>query len=578
MGCSPSKTLATTSNVVPVESGLKSTQTSSLYNQQSGRIIEDCIIIWFLNSSTIDAELGKLKLCRIASTVKIFTNYDVFINYITNIRSEVVFLIVPNTEICVPSIRNSTKIEKTYVFNSSSAELGTDGSKNINVSLNIFNDIHCLCQQLETDIKLYRLDNLVIAVAAPLSKTDTTSVDRKKQEASFLYGQLMREILYRFKFENNAKNEFIKFCRSHYTHELEQLSVIDEFERLYQPQKALWWLTRPCFIHRILQRIQSTFEIDIVYKSGFILKHAHTLLTVFQENNSYVPENVSIVYRGKTMINNQFESLIKNNRGGLLSFHNIFIAHTDKGNSINFLRRRLISIPDAISILFEIHMNSLVRSIRSPCAVLDKLDIHENIEKNGIIFSSNTVFRIDSIEAFNEDSKTTIWTVKLMLIDDDDQQLLSLVAHLRGDDIHANPLAYIGKLFNDMEEYEHAEQFFVAMLHDSSVCGQPRRLARVHHGLGDNYANRGHYEKALKHYEQALDARLIYLPSIHIELAPIYEAIGKTYFSMNDYSKALENYEKVIHLFQVNGQNNNQEYINDLYIRIDHLKNLLDKN
>ncbi|CAF0877546.1 unnamed protein product [Rotaria sordida] len=573
MGCSQSKTDTLSNKSIEEESRIKSIQSHSLSNEQSDRIIEDCIIVWFLNDSSIDIKIEKAKLRHVVSTVKIFNDCDECINYIINIRIERIFLIVPTQETFLESIQNLPQIEKIYILDPSFRE--NDNIIDITTSSNIFYDIDSLRQQLETDVELCGFDLLIISASNSLLHDDTISNDVKKQQASFLYTQLIREILYRLKFENNAKNEFINFCRLHYAHNYEQLCIIDDFEKNYRPQKILWWLTRQCFIGRILQRMQRTCEIDILYKLGFLIKHAHTQLTILQENNSFISENLLIVYRGKTMFNDKFIAFIKNNYGDLLSFSNFFIAHRDKEISLNFIRRRLTAFPNTIGILFEIHINPIIRSIRSPFATLDKIYVDEQIEKNGILFSMSTVFRIDSIEEFTDNLTITIWTVKLSLIADDDPQLLRLVTPLRSSEIHANPLSYVGKLFIEMGEYTHAEQFFIEMLQDTSVLSQPHRLVRVHNGLGANYMITGDYVKALEQYQQALDVSLSYLPSIHIDLVPLYDAIGKSYFHLGDYKNAVENYEKAVGLLRFNGQSNNNQFISDLNIRIDDTKKLL---
>ncbi|CAF5034614.1 unnamed protein product, partial [Rotaria sp. Silwood1] len=216
------------------------------------------------------------------------------------------------------------------------------------------------------------------------------------------------------------------------------------------------------------------------------------------------------------------------------------------------------------------------RSTRSPFAALDKIHVDEQIERNGILFSLSTVFRINSIKEFTDNLTITIWTVKLSLVADDDQQLLRLVAPLRSSEIHANPLSYAGKLFMEMGEYAHAEQFFIEMLQDASVRSQPRRLVRVHNGLGANYMIIGDYIKALEQYRQALDVSLSYLPPIHTDLAPLYDAIGKSYFYLGDYKRAIENYDKAADLIELNGQSSNDQLISDLKIRLGNTKKLLD--
>lgn len=576
MGCSQSTIEPLQIKSIEAESRPKSVKSRPLPTQQSDRIVEDCIVIWLLNDSSLESEVDKAKLCHVVSTIKVFTNSDECVKYITNTIIEKIFLIIPAIESFVDTIRNLPQVEKIYILNPTLHE--TENNGDVITSSNIFHDIDGLCKQLEIDVELCELDLVVITTSSQPSQDEPVSDSTKKQEAMFLYGQLKREILYRLKFENNAKNEFIHFCRLHYTNNIEQSRMIDDFDTNYRPQKALWWLTRQCFIWRVLQRIQRTCEIDTLYKLGFLVKHAHTQLTIFQENNSSQSENVLIVYRGKTMFSDKFNTLVKNNSGSLLSFGNFFISHTDKQIGIDFVRRRLTAFPSATGVLFEIHVNPTMRSVRSPFASLDMVHTDDNIEKNGILFGMGTVFHIDSIEQFTDESGIMIWNVKLTLIADDDQQLLRLVAPLRSSEVHANPLSFMGKLFIEMGEYAQAEQFFLGMLQDSSVRSQPRRLVRVHNGLGANYTHKGAYTKALEQYQQALEVSLSYLPPNHTDLAPLYDVIGKSYYQLDEYQNAVENYERAADLIGANSHAGNDQFVSDLNTRIDSAKKLLNKN
>src|SRR5689334_4376147 len=98
MGCSQSKIEATAIKPIESESRPQSTKPHPLPNQQSDRIVEDCIVIWLLNDFPLEIECEKAKLCHVVSTVKIFTDRDECVTYITNILVEKIFLIVPAIE------------------------------------------------------------------------------------------------------------------------------------------------------------------------------------------------------------------------------------------------------------------------------------------------------------------------------------------------------------------------------------------------------------------------------------------------------------------------------------------------
>ncbi|UJR23839.1 hypothetical protein I4U23_026814 [Adineta vaga] len=574
MGCSYSKPESNVVEPLEVKHEPPVVVQSLASKNQSIRIMENFVLIWFLSNSSLDIENEKKKLRHMISWLKIFNDSNECITYINTIRIEKVFLIVPIMDSWLDCVQNLPQLEKIYVLDPSFQHSKENGDYSSSSLSNTFYDIDSLCQQLKIDTDLCELDLINISTFSLSNQDGSISVKRKQQEASFLLMQLMREMLFRLKFEINAKTELINILRIHYVNDEEQLRAIQDFETNYRPQKALIWLTRECFLWRIIQRIQRTQEIDIHYKIGFFAKHVCAQLNIFQDNHSTITEKKWIVYRGKTMSNELFETLIKNNSQGLLSIATFFMADTNKELAIDFICHRLITHPEMIGIVFEIHTNSTIRSTRSPFASLEEVFGMETSGRDGILFSAYTVFRIESIEQIIEQSKM-MWLIKLIIINDDEPQLLRVVSSLRSSEIYMNPLSYLGKLIMEKGDYDQAEEFFLGMLEDSSVLNQPHRLIRVHRGLGTNYMNKGDYTKALKHYQQALENSLTYLPPEHTDLVPFYDGIGNSYYKLGQYQNAVTNYEEAARILARATKSMNEQLTSDLNSRLNNAKKLL---
>jgi tetratricopeptide (TPR) repeat protein len=401
----------------------------------------------------------------------------------------------------------------------------------------------------------------------------SNSLLSSKDKTSFIFTQIINEIIARLKFESGSKNVWIEFCRRHYANHLEQLRIIDEFAKYYRPNTALDWLRRSCFISKILNRMKRTYEIDILYKLGFFIKHLNMQLLRLHEENAMLRRNTFVVYRGKTMFKNEFDLLLKNNANGLISFSNFLITTMKKNDTIDFIRRRLVIHPDLVGIIFEIYIDYTIFNEESPFALMKA----NSMTTNEICFTAGTVFRIQSIEQTIDDS-LIIWLVKLNLIRKDDPQLIDLLTPFHTSEIHENPLSCLGKLLIDMGNYRRAEQFFLEMLNDPSVQNQPRRLVRVQNGLATNYMYKGEYDPALEHYKKALEISLIYLPPDHIDLTLMYKCIGDCYFNQNNYRQALQNYERGIYLIENNLQSSKSEILNELYSLVSKTKQMIENN
>ncbi|CAF4840056.1 unnamed protein product [Rotaria sp. Silwood1] len=428
-----------------------------------------------------------------------------------------------------------------------------------------------LCEQLRQDVELCEFDYITItATPSLLSNCDST-----KQTAEFLYPQLMKELLCRFKLDDNAQNIFLDFCRQHYAHDNEQLSTIDEFEQNYRPQKALLWFNRSCFISRMLQRAQRTGEIDAVQRMVFFMKHIHIQISNIHEKIFALTQNPLVVYRGKTMLNNEFETLVKNNCGGLLSCSTFLITNIDKNVAMDFLRRRIAAHTDRIAILFEIHINPMQHNIMNPFVSLDNIDLNDETKKDKICFTLSVIFHIESVEKMDEHSMN-IWRVKLTLTEDNDPHVLRLIEPLRSKDVYANPLFHFDKLLITMGDYDRVEQFYHNILANTSALNRPHRLSLMQKGLGTIFMYKGEHNKALEHFQKALEASLIYLPSDHPDLASIYTMIGNCYSNIGNYALALDNYKRAMKLMQDNIQSIDQQSVDDLYNCIEHSSQLLE--
>lgn len=557
MGCSkssfPSTPVVKTEPLPPSEIAL----VPAVPTDQSSRLVENCIILWFVEDTSMNMEEDKSKIRRIVSTLKIFNNSDDMLTFINNIHVEKLFIILSSPHPSLQLTESLPQVEKIYHF---------DGTNQT---------IDQLCEQLKIDVDLCENDLVVIATTpVTIGDGEVPSNEYKRQEASFLCSQLMREVLFRIKFENKAKEDFVQFCRLHYKDSPEDMRMINEFDSHYRPQTALSWLLRECFLWRMIQRMQRTQEIDVLYKLGFFLKHIHSQLNLFQENNAMNVETTLIVYRGKTMSTEKFNGLIKCNVGSLLTFDSFLTTSMSKELALDFIRRRQSALPNVTGILFEIHIEPSTRSSRSPFASFDKIYSNDAIKDNGILFAMYTVFRIQSIECVQE-APSILWSVKLTLVVDTDAQLLRTIAPLRSSEVHANPIAYMGKLFMEIGDYEHAERFFLAMLNDPSLHNQPLNQARVYKGLATNYMYKKQYTEALEHYQQALTISLKYLPADHTDLVSLYDSIGRTYYEQGDYHNAMDYYERAASLLGHNHQSWTDPFATDLSSRIIHTKKLM---
>jgi hypothetical protein len=383
------------------------------------RNIENCIVVWLAVPSVLKEHQSVAeKLRQVIWTLRTFHNPNECIAFMENIREEKIFLVVsPEIEQAVRSVHYLPQLEKIYVLHTSSEKM--DHAVNQLVQTKIFWNIDELCEQLRQDVYICELDLIhVIVVPAETQQTVPVSISTK-QTAMFLCTQLMKMIMLRFKYESEHKGVFIDFCRQHYSQLIEQVQALNDFDNNYRPKNALSWMTNPCFVSRIFHRVLRTYDIDIIYKMAFLVRHIHTQLVLLHEKTFSLIKDHCIVYRGKSMSNDDFDMLVKNNCGGLLCFSDFLTANIHKNHAMNFIRRRIDTHPKMTAILFEIHLDLTIQSTTNVYAFIDNINTDLRSEEGEVFFTMGTVFRVESVEQVT-DNATNLWTVKLRCIDDND--------------------------------------------------------------------------------------------------------------------------------------------------------------
>ena len=399
------------------------------------RTIENCLVLWLLDELPPTFAADKMRLSRLAYGLQIFVNSEQCLAYMREIFDEKLFLIISVTQQSVEYFYHLPSLERIYIYEPWSIELPHDGQEDV------YRDMDSLVKQLQCDVELCESDLLPFSAVPLLDQDLNPELDISRDEASFLFIRLIVEIMSRLKFESRAKQVLINFCRVHYVHHEHHLPLIEEFTHNYRPHQAIEWLTRGCFLARILDRANRTREVDILYKLGFFVKHVNMQLIRLHEEHLLELNQISVVYRSRTMLNEEFDLSIRYNIDGLLSFASFLRTSIQKESALHFIRQRRRGHlhSDTAAIIFEIHLDHTVYNEEYPFALLN------NREKKSkeVAFSIATIFRIQAVEQVQE-SSTCYWLVQLKLIGIDDEQLAHHLRPFRTLDLHENPLSCRG--------------------------------------------------------------------------------------------------------------------------------------
>ncbi|CAF0779032.1 unnamed protein product [Adineta steineri] len=527
-------------------SGSKSNQhvaASSNIRQPRKRIIQNYLLIWVdasIDQADKDCQNTLAQLKNVVNDVNLCTESDQCIEALNKVDKEQAFVITSgySGQHLVPEIHGMPQLDAIYIFcgNKSRHEGWTQNWTKIK---GVHTNIKDICQALQVAVKQCDQDTIAVSF---LALNEMASTDNLNQlEPTFMYTQLFKEILLDIEYGSKAIKDLAVCCREVFADNPVELQVIDEFERDYCPQKAIWWYTRECFTYKMLNQALRTMDADIIINMGFFLRDVYQQIQQLHEQQvSTYGRKSFLVYRGQGLMKSDFEKLQKA-KGGLMSFNNFLSASRDKEVSLDFAGRASTE-PNKVGILFIMSIDPCIKS--APFACITELSYFKAQEEE-ILFSMHTVFRVNAIKQM--DNKNQLYQVELQLTSDDDQQLRLLTDRIREEAGGSTGWQRLGTLLLKSGQFNKAEELYSVLLEQTS---DEREKQHYYNQLGYVKDDQGDYEKAIWYYEQGLEIQEKSLSSNHPSLATSYNNIGIVYKNMGEYSKALSYYEKALEIEQ----------------------------
>lgn len=276
------------------------------YQKQENDFVENFVIVWVdskldcTHNSNDKIQSSIIALHRVINTIRIFHTCESCVDFIDNkIKEEKVFLIVSNAlrRQLVRSYKSNNKIDSIYVFCFDEFKNESSTQKHHHRKFKgFFTDIQHICNQIKEDMKHYHHE--LISIQTVGSQTSKAS---NHLDASFMYSQLLKDIILSIDYDETkreqAKQDFVDFCRIFYAHNTAELGIIEEFEQNYSRPSPLWWYTRECFIYSMLNRALCKQDMEILIKMNFFIYDLHQQLQQLQRaiNNT----QILTVYRGQ---------------------------------------------------------------------------------------------------------------------------------------------------------------------------------------------------------------------------------------------------------------------------------------
>jgi len=205
------------------------------------------------------------------NSIKLFTNVDQCIDYITDITEEKAFIILSGAIVrsIVSIVQDICQINSIYIWCENVSAEHEQWTK----VKGVFTQISSICEALKEDARYYDHNAISISFILPTDGVSNQNLDQLDQ--SFMYSQILKEILLTIDFDRRHIMEFTTYCREQFNNKSIELQNIDKLEKEYHEHMPIWWYTYQSCLYSILNQALRTMKVDIIIKMGFFLRDLH---------------------------------------------------------------------------------------------------------------------------------------------------------------------------------------------------------------------------------------------------------------------------------------------------------------
>ena len=327
------------------------------------------------------------------------------------------------------------------------------------------------------------------------------------------------------------RNDFLQFYRDIYKENVNELALLDQLEKNYSSDQALFWYIRDTFISQTLNKALETSDIDLLYLFRFLLYDIRMQLDQHRCSTSIH------VYRGQILSKDDLQR-IQDSIGDLMTINSFLLTYLQRDKVIQDLKE----LEHGRRVLFEIDADPHLTGIQ-PFSQLKSLNLSH--DDNEILFMVGSVFRIDHIQQQSND----FIIVQLTLCSIDDSTLKSLIpvfeTSFDENDVHL--LAY-GDVLLRMGKLDESEKYYQRALKELSD-EQHHELARCYYALGTIAMDKDQDVLSFDYHQKSLAIKKDIFNDRDANLADSYNSMGDLYRKKGDQSQTLEYYHQALQIW-----------------------------
>ncbi|CAF0876685.1 unnamed protein product [Adineta steineri] len=500
---------------------------------------QNVLLIWLdsnIDETNDDCQNTITKLRSVVNDINTYTNCDQCLKFIQTVINKKVCMVISVSlgQHIVPRVHNMPQVDSIFIFcdNKNYHEQWVKDWRKIK---GVFTDITPICEALKEAAHQCEQNAIPMSFVGSNKKLD-------QLDPSFMYTQIIKEILLTIKFEQKHIQEYFDYCRNAFEGNKKELKNIQQLEDDYHKKTPIYWYNCDMFLYPMLNRALRLMDGDIITHMGFFISELHRHIEQLHQEQyaGSTAADTFTVYRGQGLSTEDFEQMIKI-KGGLISFNNFLSTSKDRDLSYAFAESNQAN-PDLVGILFIMKVDPSQST--SPFALIAGISSFK--EEEEVLFSMHSVFRVEDIKEMGGNNR--LYEVNLTLTADNHPELSRLTGYIRKESYsETEGWNRLGMVLRKMGQFDKAEDIYHALL---DQINDDKNRVSIYHQLGLIKHDQGKYEEALVLYEKSLTINQITLPPNHPDLVASYINIGSVHYNISNYSKALSSYEKALEIQQ----------------------------
>ncbi|CAF0977434.1 unnamed protein product [Adineta ricciae] len=522
---------------------LKETEVASLPDtivRTNNRMVQNVLLVWLdsnIDENAPDWKNSIAQLQRFVNNINTFTDMNTCLEFLQSITDEKICMICSGIlgKRMVPRVHSMSQIDSIFIF-CHDQEQHDRWIHSWSKIKGVFTNIVSICHAVKDAVHQCERNTMSMSFIAVAQ--DTSEENLNRLHCSFMYTQILKEILLTMTFEQKHFEQFIAYCKEQFAENQYELVNVNKFQQEYRQQTPIWWYTYECFLYSMLNRALRTMDAAVIVSMGFYIGDLHRQieeLYIQQHNKQHFT-----LYRGQGMLESDFLHFCQAKRG-LMAFNNFLSTSRNRAVSLSFAQKSC-SGPEMVGILFVMSIDPTQST--TPFAFIENVGYFGNLEDE-VVFSMHTVFRIENIEPVPDERR--LFQVNLTLTNENDRELHVLTDLIREEVSGSTGWCAIGELLCKMSQFSKAEEVYQILLGHSV---DENEKGYIYDQLAAAKADQGEYQKAINLYETGLKIKQKTLFPNHPHLAASYNNMGSAYLKIGQFSKAFAYYKKALDIQQ----------------------------